>query len=612
MFKRAYQRFNIRPRLKEADAPTGGGGLEASSSVPGELPHDQVAIGRPGYRERILTIAIILSVLWIAHFSLFMNRGLYEDDYAFISPPLGWTSTQLAQRFVDCFATWPQGRPIGFSLAALFAFVGGRLGGIAWISLISCLLHFANALIFHGIVRQRLSAAPALAGALAFVLFPSDTSTALLTNGLFGSLTVLFLVLALWLYAKQHRVSAYVVSLGSLLTYESAFLPFFAAPLLRSKSLRQTVRELLRHWAILIAMGGSLFYLRLQIGEEKAVQINTDGIFTTFQRILTAIFVGPLTTIRLFVSRLFSVVESWDQDALLVVILMTVVLAPVFLVLKVVRSDELRTWPVSIRIHRLKVQADIVIDKCSAHTLQFAVCGMFMLVLAYGLAITRWYFPPVIDAGRLTFVHLAAAVGSGVLFGSLSSMLLDIGDTLHKKIFAGLVIAIWLSGLAGFHFIVQQDFESSWKSQRTFWKNVVDKSPDISDGTIILYESDSSPSRYVLVNSWADPLILRQIFDFPPTWQQPPRLFQVSKNWTSDVTTVDEKLIWKLPSGPWEPYEVFPTKNVIILREGPKGELQRVVGLMNIGPIEFMLKPSSEDGVDALARGPLYDVLISD
>ncbi len=195
-------------------------------------------------------------MIWFAHFSQSLHFGLYEDDWAFIGQPSAWDWGKFQEWIRMCVTTWPQGRPVGYALIAGTAYFGAQLGGLHFLYCFAFVSHLANALLIYAIARRQLSQAPSLCAALTYALFPSNTAIPLLTNSFFGSETVFFLLVAIWLYLKGWRIPAYLISIGSLLTYESAYLPFFAVPLLDPQPFRRLIRQLLKHSAILLAFRG--------------------------------------------------------------------------------------------------------------------------------------------------------------------------------------------------------------------------------------------------------------------------------------------------------------------------------------------------------------------
>jgi hypothetical protein len=176
-----------------------------------------------------------------------------------------------------------------------------------------------------------------------------------------------------------------------------------------------------------------------------------------------------------------------------------------------------------------------------------------------------------------------------LLFGGLASLLIDLGQSHHKKILVTSVLGIYFAGLVGFHGCVQRDFVRSWRIQQTFWRSVLRLCPDLKEGTVIIYEAAYAQPLYVLANSWADPLVLGEMYRFPSNWKTLPQLFSASPVWPADVVTVGNVRFWR-PPVPF-PSEILPEGNVILLRGSPEGDLKRVTGTVMIKGSAFPLKP---------------------
>jgi hypothetical protein len=548
-------------------------------------------------------------VIWIAQFSQSLHFGLYEDVWAFIGQPMGWSWARTLEWAVGSIQSWwLQGRPIGFAATAVITFIANRVGGLEGVYITAFLLHVVNAFLVFMIVRRKLSTASSLCAALGFALLPSDTSIPLLTNGLFTGLATLFLLTSIWLYLRGARALAYVVSLCSLLTFESAFLPFFAVPLLGSWEGRLH-RRLLKHWAILLMIGGSIFWLRARMGEAKTSAVLGSGLADTLQRIAIATSVGPLTTLRLAIARLGTVFGAGDRELITILAVLAVGLTATLYFSRISTSDTLETWPLSLKLGRYRLQLTIGVDEATATALQLGVCGVVMLIMAYGLAISSDTYPPVIEAGRLSgCTHMAAATGFGLLLGAVSALLLDFAAIRRMKLWAALIIACYFSGLVGFHCLVQRDFVASWHIQQAFWRSVVKECPDLTDGTVLIYEDYSHPLRYVETNSWADPYVLKEVYAFPKSWKEPPQLFPVTPNWASDVREQGADLILNRPFGAW-PDHVLINGKVILLKAQGNG-VRRVIGTITIKSHELKLKPPQNVSTYQDEHGPLYSYVM--
>ena len=95
---------------------------------------------------------------------------------------------------------------------------------------------------------------------------------------------------------------------------------------------------------------------------------------------------------------------------------------------------------------------------------------------------------------------------------------------------------------------------------------------------------------FIETHSWADPIILENLYKFPDNWKNPPRLFTVSNDWIGDIKQTGDGLIWLVPSATWpEHNEVLPISNVIVLHE-EDGKLVRKEGSLNVNNELLLLK----------------------
>ena len=101
-------------------------------------------------------------------------------------------------------------------------------------------------------------------------------------------------------------------------------------------------------------------------------------------------------------------------------------------------------------------------------------------------------------------------------------------------------------------------------------------------GADLRAEPADEPTTFIFTNSWADPLILAQTFAFPVRLAQPAAPVQPHRVARPRRSRMATGLRWWVPGASWdEHWEALPQGNVILLRRGPDGQLERVTG---IGP----------------------------
>jgi hypothetical protein len=527
-----------------------------------------------------LPIALVLSaaLVWIAQFHHFRDFGLYEDDYWFVSEAMGKDPSYLVSRFQTAFTTLPQGRPFGFFLPDLLSFIGDKLGGLPAIYLVGFAVVTLNAFLCYRLLRERLPVAAAAVGAAVFCLFPADTTRILLTHDFQLQPSLTFALLSGLAYATGRLPLAYVMSLGTLLSYESGFLAVFALPLFLRIWDRRMLRELIRHALILAGVLLGAILLRYAVGEGRATS-SVGGVVDILPPLVGSLILGPARSLAGMVYGPIRGVPTWDLEALIVGLFVALGFAVLLTRVRPGRRDGARR-----------------------EALEVAAAGAVMLVLGYGLAFT--HFPPNALVGRGTSVHLGATLGMSVLAAGLAWLLLSTWPKVATALLAGYVALA-----AGYYVTIERDFIHSWQLQRAFWQDVVACCSDLRDGTVLLYElNPSEEPTFIFANSWADPLVLGETFGFPRTWSNPPRLFSLTQ-WMDRAQPDGDHLRWWVPGASWdEHWEELPQANVILLRRAPDGALVRIPGVVEVAGHALELKPSEPP--TAWPPAQLYDPLL--
>ncbi len=233
-----------------------------------------------------------------------------------------------------------------------------------------------------------------------------------------------------------------------------------------------------------------------------------------------------------------------------------------------------------------------------------------MLSLAYSLSFT--HFPPTALYGRMTSVHMAGAFGGSLFFAIICSLILSYARSRRFSFAAISLIAIYLSLLVAYRFSIQLDFKQAWQNQQRFWTGVIELIPDLTDGTVIfVLDHDLPATRYIETNSWADPIILAQIYKFPTEWQTPPRLMVVDSNWIDTAIRQGDHFQWEILVPLWKPHWEILQDSKLILLEMENGKLVRRFGSIILNGKSLQLKPLTPNANPQWEKGNLFPYLIS-
>jgi hypothetical protein len=167
-------------------------------------------------------------------FSLFVrvaDYGFYEDDYWGIVP---WFKTPVAELWKETISqleTWPTGRPLNHILPEWFSWLGYHLAGVEGIYFLGFLVHSLNAFLIYLLLRKWLGNWAAILAGCLLVLIPADTTRIFLLHSAHVHTSLTFLLIALLITRTRFWAAAYPIAGLSLLSYETAFLPFIVFPL---------------------------------------------------------------------------------------------------------------------------------------------------------------------------------------------------------------------------------------------------------------------------------------------------------------------------------------------------------------------------------------------
>ncbi len=549
--------------------------------------------------DTIRAFILLAITIWVAHFWHSADFGLYADDYINVSQALA-SGSRVWSYVKKAALTFEFGRPIGYALLGAFSFIGVKLDGLRGIYWILYIIVTANSCLFYALLK-RLSPDPgfALLGALAFSLFPADATHAFLTHlEVYPSLT--FLLIAFHCYLSERKKLSYLIILGTLLSYETVFPVFLAAPLLIRTWDSKLIRELLCHALVLGAMFVCVAVLHIVSGD---MRLTNRDFLPIFKMALFQMISGPITSMAMFFYRPFTTLRSMKDEPAVFVPLCVAALAWALLGVNLGPVSTIKDTAPTGRT-----------TNCFRHLSELALLGLVMLILAYPLVLT---LPATSIDGRGSRVHIAAAVGASVLCSCACLAILSVAGRFGKKKLATVGLTLYFGLLVGFGLTVQEDYRLSWQYQRAFWTDLVRLCPDIDNETVILVEPTGLLNTRMDAFNWATSFGLQQIYQFFPNYEyfdrlrRKPQVHILLPGWQgkivsngqsfelNDLTTLSLSII----------YGSVKSSNVIFL-EAHDGRLTRRTEPLIIDGQEFPLKQVASSRDQPLKKGHLYPYLI--
>lgn len=451
----------------------------------------------------LITVAVVL-----AQFARLPQFGLWEDDHWSVSPYLNDPVSHLGQAFESTFTQWPTGRPLNHFLPQALSRIGSALGGLEGVYVLAAGWLALNGCLVFLVVRRVLSGAAALVAALAYVVFPADTTRILLVHAAHvqGAMTFLLLGLWLWTSGRAWRVLSYPVASLALLAYESAYLPFLAVPLLWSGGRRATLRIWGVHLLLCAATIGGDAAIRFSIGDVRATDA-VDHPDQTVSRVLSSMVIGPATSGRSMLTSARNGVKHLDAYAVLAASLVALGL------LLVLRTEPARGQPVASPpgprwpawLHR---EAP---DDPSLPWWWLFLGAVVVWCGSYALTVTKFQYPPTQTMGRLTSTHVAAAWPASLALAALFEGLRGRGQVGRRLAVAA--FALWLAGTVGYTHYLQREYVRAWGLAKTFWRQVMNLAPEVGPGWAVIVKGEpATGSRVILSNAWSDYHVFRLIF----------------------------------------------------------------------------------------------------
>ena len=574
-------------------------------------------------RNHIKIFILLTVTTWIAHFWYCTSFGFYEDDWGRVPVAMAMTSSELGSFILKSFEPGAsQGRPFHPILIFLFSFIGSKLGGLYIVYWFGYIFLATNTILFY-LLLQRVfeNYSFALIGALAFCLFPADTTQPFLTHSLGIQPSLTILLIAFHFYVSKKENLSYGIIFLSLLCYETGFPVFLTAPLLKQKWDAKLRKELLNHAAVMGVMLVSVTIIRSLTGEGRLAKAGLQEVLLLIGNPI----VGSVTSMTMFVYRPLTTLLTLNRELLVILAPCFASLAWVLSQLKLGQAAYVSALPPEVES---KVMRVLKIPKALHNLAKPILLGLTMLILAYPFTVAMLGFSV---SGRGTRVHTFAAIGGSILFACIGSAILNIATAHGWKRLAVLGLTGYFTLLLGFGLIVQQDYKMSWSYQQAFWTDVINLVPDLTDGTAIFVEptglTDTRQLLFLNKEKTGKPdtrqiksldflyQVLPQLYKFPDSWKLPPRVYRLPMDWQEKLLSdgdsfqrigVEESWI-RLIEGK-TPGTVL-SSNAILL-ETKNGRLTRRAEPLILNGKAFLLKKNNSSDLPRLEKRLAYDYLI--
>lgn len=548
--------------------------------------------------------ALLAALIWTTHYWHFTGFGLYEDDLTTVPNAITMTVAQLINSIKFNFANFPViDKPLHYSLIYSLSKLGSSIAGLSGIYGIGYLILVANTILFFTLLLRIGNRTFAILGSLFFCLFFADTTQAFITCSFGVQTSLMWFLIAFHLYLGRRPAFAYLILALTLLTYETIFPVFLAAPLISKKWNRNLLRPFITNGTVMAFLLLADYLLRRFAGEKRTSALN---IIETLKTSITHMVDGPLVALGTYLYRPIQALKAINLEMAIIMIVVFLVLA--FVLLKLINGPG-GGVPDFKKVLRPRTFYRELPDEIKSY-LQLALAGIVMLILAYPLTLTVRAYA---ISGRDTRVHFAAVVGASIVCGAVFTAALSFIQNRNYRRLAIGVLALWFSLLVGFGFVVQKDYVQAWDYERAFWSSLLPQIQDIQNGTVILIDPNGlKKTRQIDANTWNLPRILNQIYTFPAEWKKPPRVFLMVPGWEAQL--VDQNGLFSLDARTTlAPPSLYTTANSTdaIVFDTQGGKLARLTAPLSISGKIYPIKVPANQAAPAFEKGPLYSLLVN-
>lgn len=587
--------------------------MNLQKSLPGERTQarDQKLAGF----QTIGMMVLLPGLIWLAHFWHSASFGFYEDDITLI-PTAVQTSLPALLKYLGNYIIhlYAHGHPLSDSFAELFSNLGWKMVGIQGAYLIGFVVLSVNAILFYLLLKRVANPTFAVLGSFSYVLFSADTTQPFLIHSLGLQTSITFLLAAMHFYLSGKLFWSYLFILGALLDYETAYLVFLAVPMFEPKWDRAWFKRLIRHAIILAVIMGLDVFLRSFNGESRVSDLTLKDILTIP---ITHMIIGPVVAMGTYLYRPVQALRSMNLEIGIVVLATFLLFGGILSRLHWdTASDSRKIWA-ALKANTIKGWFGIFrrwswpenFPEALKSLARLAATGLAMLILAYPLTFT---VRPYAISGRDTRVHLTGVVGAAILLASIIAVAFYLIQSTGWKKFLNWGLALLLALLVGFGFVVQKDYSQAWVNEQSFWSSLLPQIKDINDGTVILIDPNGlKDTRQIGGNTWNLPRVLDQVYTFPTSWKDHPKVYRLEPGWEGHLVNADGLFSLDVITtmAPPSLYKSVRSTDVILF-DTKGGKLTRITSPLSIAGKTYPLKQPESQNLPEFAQGFLYSYLI--
>lgn len=559
-------------------------------------------------------VALIILIAWVANYLHFTSFGFYEDDWYFFAKPYQTPTSLWFAQMLAAMVHFFVGRPLMTLYLYVSAYLGAALSSIQFLYVVAFAFLALSVTLMHSVLRQRFPALFSNLACVLFVLSPLITFKQFLNGELIVGPAFICLFFAILAYSRRRNIPAYLLAALVLMTYESLFFLFLAAPLFQKRRDKARLRAFGAHFTIWACLLGVYLFVRHLSAEARLANISEGPARTLVNVVLYDLFF-TVSSVKPYLYAMYVGVREISLEA---VLYCAFVFVPVMVML--LRSSG-TLWTMR-PLGGGKVSA----ARCRWWIQNGILGGIFVTLLGYAVAyftLNRdWLFPLT---GRDTRASIAASFGHSILIAALIILIMQALRRPALRASAFVAVIAGLSALFLYSFVVQQDYVKDWMDQRNFITQMITLSPDVDPDTLFIVRSTwvnehlfPNAQRKLSIGSQKHGIevSIRSMFG----WDTAPKiLFVYTDDWKTHLAMGSGKLLWtdkNFPGG-WSPTTSDPVTpgHIILLEEHPNGLLSRLDTPVLVANVQVVKMPPLLDGKpqsqwEDMSPSPLFQMVV--
>ena len=543
----------------------------------------------------------VAALSFIGYFRRWSQFGFYGDDAAMIGGAINRSWHEEFQHLLLCLTGWPQGRPLGFGINlgvvphAVFA-----VGGLGALHLFAFALLAVNATLLYAAVARSSPPVVAFAVAAFYAASPADTVKPSLVYGYNFEIAILFGLLAVHAALSRRAWSFSLAVIAALWMVEPVALFALAAPpFLLPRGTEGRRAWLVRHVCVWTGVVALVLSARRLVGDSNGGERVGEALASpliTLHHAVGSAWTGLATHADLVAERVLLPAREGAGTGWTMVALAGAVALGTLLALSAEvrgRGGDKRDTPPPV-----------------IGAVSLVGGGVLTMLACYAAYFRLPWYPASWRDGFLSGVHVVPALGAALVFGGLVQALLA---ALPRRLgrLALLLPAVALAMLAGFGDLVQQDYATSWRFQKEFWRAYTELCRDAADGTyVVVRDRGLPPVRYTDLLSWTAEILPDGLFQYHEVVARPPVVMLGAPKLAQLIRAEGSGFRWTpayhymLPKGPDEQ----PQPGNVIVLERREGRWRRVQGDAAVVGGTLRLRPAAGDFLGRLRARPLAHV----